>query len=267
MQAKLLERNISSMTKERKLVAALACRAGGKRLYGKPLQNLDMEVGLTILDHLILGLKACPEIEEIVLGIAEGIENQVFIEYAHKHKISYIIGDEKDVLLRLIQCGRIRKATDIFRITSECPFIAWHLVGKAWEWHLKNKNDVTVTDFLPEGANFEIYKMEALEISHAKGNDYERSEFCSAYIRNHPKDFKIEILKPEDKLARLDLRLTVDYPEDLILCRDIYQVFKDDAPHIPLHKILKHITDNPSLHKIVEPFVDQTPIWAKVISK
>ena len=37
----------------RKLVAALACRVTGNRLYGKPLQNLDTKAGITILDHMI----------------------------------------------------------------------------------------------------------------------------------------------------------------------------------------------------------------------
>ena len=32
-----------------KLVAALACRNQGTRLYGKPIQNLDVKKGITIL--------------------------------------------------------------------------------------------------------------------------------------------------------------------------------------------------------------------------
>ena len=38
---------------KRKLVAALACRNQGTRLYGKPLQNLDIDKGITILDYMI----------------------------------------------------------------------------------------------------------------------------------------------------------------------------------------------------------------------
>lgn len=249
----------------RKLVAVLACRSGGSRLYGKPLQNLDIHKNITILDHLIEGLKKSPEIAEVILGISEGTENQIYIDYAHKHFIPYIIGDEKNVLFRLIGCGRISKATDIFRITSECPFLAWELVSKAWEMHLDHANDVTVTDFMPEGSNFEIYTLDALESSHERGGDYERSEFCSAYVRKNPHEFKIEILEPPHVLKRLDLRLTVDYPEDLILCRVLYEQFKSEAPHIPLHKIINLIDDHPSIHKMVEPFVDATPIWANAV--
>jgi hypothetical protein len=35
--------------KDRKLIAALAVRNQGSRLYGKPLQNLDVESGTTVL--------------------------------------------------------------------------------------------------------------------------------------------------------------------------------------------------------------------------
>ena len=43
--------------KSRRLIAVLACRAEGSRLYGKPLQNLDPAKGVTILDQIISGIK------------------------------------------------------------------------------------------------------------------------------------------------------------------------------------------------------------------
>ena len=36
-----------------KLVAAIACRNQGTRLYGKPIQNLDVENGIRIIDNII----------------------------------------------------------------------------------------------------------------------------------------------------------------------------------------------------------------------
>ena len=59
---------------KRKL-AALACRNNGSRMFGKPLQNLDEKEGIKIIDNLIDCLKSINEIDEVVLGIAEGIEN------------------------------------------------------------------------------------------------------------------------------------------------------------------------------------------------
>src|SRR5687767_6291876 len=98
----------------RKLVAALACRAGGSRLYGKPLQMLDVERGVTVLEHMIAWIRTEPAIAGIVLGVAEGPENEPFHALARKHGVGSITGDETDVLSRLIRCGEAGGATDVF---------------------------------------------------------------------------------------------------------------------------------------------------------
>lgn len=247
----------------RKLVAAYACRAGGTRLYGKPLQNL--EPNYTILDHIIEATKAAKEIDEIVLGISEGVENKIFIDIARRHNIGHIIGGEQDVLKRLIDCGKSSNATDIFRITTECPFIAWEFLSTAWQQHVDEENDITVIDYLPQGVNFEIYTQESLERFHLEGNDEERSEYCSAYPRRRPDLFKIGLIEPKESLKRTDLRLTVDYPEDLILCRDTYKALKEYAPQIPFDKIAQYVDSKPELRKLVAPFVSTIPIWASVL--
>ena len=117
---------------KRKLIVALACRNTGSRLYGKPLQNLDIDKGISILDNIISCLKQIEVIDDFVLGIAEGVENVVFVEFANDNKIGYIRGDEDDVLSRLIQCGDFGSATDIFRSTSESPFLYFDLIRELY---------------------------------------------------------------------------------------------------------------------------------------
>ena len=43
--------------KDRKLIAALALRNQGSRLYGKPLQNLDVKKGITVLANILACLR------------------------------------------------------------------------------------------------------------------------------------------------------------------------------------------------------------------
>ena len=106
---------MSSFSKNRKLVAALAVRNQGSRLYGKPLQNLHIESSTTILTNIVECLKSIDCIDEIVLGVAEGIENDIFIVYARNRDLQFILGNEIDVLARLIACGELVNGTDIFR--------------------------------------------------------------------------------------------------------------------------------------------------------
>ena len=245
----------------RKLVAAYACRVQGTRLYGKPLQNLDIENGVTILDHIVELTRSISSIDDIVLGVSEGKMNEPFWDLAKNHKIMAVQGSEKNVLMRLIQCGLKGQATDVFRVTTECPYFMYDMVDQAWKAHILNKNDVTVVDGLPEGAFFEIFRLDALEKSHDLGEERHRSEFCSLYTRENRKDFKIEVIPIPSKLQRMDLRLTVDYPEDLILCRKIYEKFKNIAPFIPVHKIIDFLDSEPEIKNLVDPFIVPERLW------
>ncbi len=244
---------------KRRLVASLACRNNGSRLYGKPLQRILENV--TILDQIITALKTFPVIDEIVLGVSEGIDNAVFVDIAHAHNISYIYGDPTDVLMRLIQCGRSGKATDVFRITTECPWFAYDLLNIVWEKHIKQSNDITVCDRLPEGLHFEIYTLDALEKSHQRGTSKDRSEFCSNYPRMNPKEFKIDVILPPEKFQRMDLRVTVDYPEDLILCREIAKAHLDYMPLISVEQIISFLDSRPDLKDLTKSFVVPKPLW------
>jgi spore coat polysaccharide biosynthesis protein SpsF len=242
---------------KRKLIAALACRNQGTRLYGKPLQNLDIENRITVLKYMVDWIKTIPVIDDIVLGIAEGVDNLSFIEFCKQWKVSYIIGDEEDVLKRLIQCGEYSQGSDIFRVTTESPFIYFEAIDKAWEEHIIKGYDISCLDMVPDGCGFEIIKLDALKHSHLNGDDRHRSELCSLYIRENKSKFKIRYIDFPQNLRRTDLRLTIDFPEDLVLCRAVYNKFKDRAPKIPVEEVIIYLDENPHLKSLVDPFVEE----------
>ena len=241
----------------KKLVACLACRNNGSRLYAKPLQNLDINKKVTILDYIIDLLKTIDSIDSIVLAISEGIENEVFKLYAQKHSIDYVVGDENDVLERLIKACKKANGTDIFRMTTESPFNCFDLVGNAWDSHVQGDFDFSALDHVPDGAGMEIIKLSAYEKSWALGEPKHKSELCSLYIREHKKDFKINFIEPTKNIARTDIRLTVDYPEDLILCRAVYNEFNSYVPRIPLSEVIRFLDLNPELKNLVSKYVDE----------
>lgn len=241
---------------KKKLVAALACRHSGSRLFGKPFQNLDIENDVKIIDNIIECLKKFKFIKDIVLGISEGLINRSFIDYAKLKNIKYIIGDEKDVLSRLIKCGIKTNATDILRVSSESPFLHHENLEKGWKIHKKNKNDFTTLDNVIDGVGFEIISLKSLKYSHEFGKSKHRSELCSLFIRENLDKFKCERLKANNLYNRKDLRLTVDYPEDLILCREIYTKFKKEAPLIKIKDIISYLDKNKKLILLTKKYTD-----------
>jgi spore coat polysaccharide biosynthesis protein SpsF len=241
---------------KRHLVAAIACRNQGSRMYGKPIQNLDVEKGIRIIDNIVDCLRSIHCIDEIVLGISEGIENEVFKHIAEEKGLRYVIGDQIDVLSRLIKCGELTNASDIFRVTSESPFLCFEYVEKLWNRHKEEEADATFLDGVVDGCGFELIALKALKESHAKGESRHRSELCTLYIREHHHSFKIIRAKVPKELNRKDLRLTVDNPEDLAICRIVYGAFKEQAPKIPVTEIIKFLDRNPKLVEQIAPFTE-----------
>jgi spore coat polysaccharide biosynthesis protein SpsF len=253
--------------KGRKLIAALAVRNQGSRLYGKPLQNLDVESGTTVLANILACLRSVDCIDEIGLGIAKGQENAVFTKYAEDENIPFIVGDEIDVLGRLIACGRKTNGTDIFRVTSESPFPSYDFVQEAWNQHVSGDADATFFDDVVDGCGFEIIRLDALKEAHKNGEDRHRSELCSLYIRENIQKYKVTKLESPFGFNRKDLRLTVDNPEDLIVCKAVYKNFIDLAPRIPLHKIISFLDMNKELLQLTQPFTesgyDSMYLWSE----
>ena len=240
----------------RVLIAALACRNEGSRLYGKPLQNLDVENGYKILDNIVGCLRESQAICDVVLGVSMGSANQIFHEYTQSNQLRSVAGDEEDVLSRLIACGEASGATDIFRITSESPFPCYELIDSAWQTHLISGADATFLDNVIDGCNFEIIRMSALRTSHDQGEDRHLSELCTLYIRENKGEFKISFIDPPEYLNRRDLRLTVDYPEDLIVARAIYKEFREHAPRLPLRDIVYFLDENRFLVELIAPYCE-----------
>jgi len=241
----------------RKLVACLACRNKGTRLYGKPLQNLDIENRITVLDYMIESIKSYKSVDAIVLAISEGDENTCFIDVAKSHDVKYVIGSEEDVLKRLIDACNAEGGTDIFRVTTESPFTYFESLEMGWESHKKGNFDLTALDNLPDGAGFEISSLAAYTKSWNMGDDRHRSEFCSLYIRENKLDFKINYVEIPREIKRTDIRLTIDYPEDLVVCRIVYNEFKHLRPKIPVIEIIKFLDSNPKIKELVDPLVEE----------
>ncbi len=241
----------------RKLVAALACRNKGSRLYGKPLQNLDIEKGITVLDQIVDCLSSVESIDEIVLGISEGVENEDFIDFASRRSLNYIIGDEDDVLSRLISCGQSSGATDILRVTSESPFPYFQLIEESWSEHKDGEFDASFLDDVVDGCGFELLSMASLERSHRDGSERHRSELCTLFIRENKEDFSISYIQAPDYLRRKDLRLTVDYPEDLVVCRYIYEALKHQSPNFNLGDVISFMDSKTKLKDLISPFCEE----------
>ena len=232
---------------EKKIVAILACRVDSSRLFAKPLQLIGK---FRILELLINQIRKSKSITEIILAISNKPGNEIFVDFAQKNNLKFILGDDTNVLKRLIDAAQYSKSDIIFRVTPENPFIYWEGIDDSIKKHVSGKYDLSIIEGLPLGSNYEIINKNALEISHKNGNSKHRSELCTLYINENQEKFKILKLKPPKNMIRPDIRLTVDTPEDLIISRLIYKKLGNTKKIVSLQKIIEFLDKNPEILKI-----------------
>jgi len=232
-----------------KLTAVLACRNQSSRLYAKPLQNLDVEAKVTILDYMLEQIALNPFIDDAVLAISQQKENDIYEDIAKKYKLQFVRGDDLDVLSRLVKAAQLSGADNILRVTSESPFVYYQHLDKVYNNHCSKGLDYSIISGLPDGAAFEIINFKALKKSWDLGSKKHRSELCTLYIFENQDKFKIEKYPSPAEFNRLDMRLTVDWPEDLIVMREIYKALKlkPDQP-LEFRKVIEFLDQNPKIN-------------------
>ena len=234
-----------------KLAAVLACRNQSSRLYAKPIQRLDVEQGVTILDFLVDQLKTSKAISDIVLAISDRVENQIYQEIASDKGLPFILGNDEDVLARLIKGAKKVDASHIFRVTTESPFCHLDELTDIFDYHCKHNIDYSYLSGPPDGAYYEIIKLEALKKSWEEGETRHRSELCTLYIYENKDKFKIKQHKAPEKFCASDVRLTVDWPEDLIVMRAIYErLGMQSSTRVSISEIIKYLRAHPKINMI-----------------
>ena len=221
-----------------KTAAVIACRLESTRLFGKPMQMVGDRA---ILDHLIARLRRVNKIDRIVLAIGNAPGKNVFLDYAERNDLPYVLGSQEDVLARLIAGADLVQADVVVRQTPDNPFIYWENVDDLIRRHIDDNADYTVTSGLPLGAGVQIISTEALRTSHRNGEARHRSELCDLFIVENPAIFNIVRATAPVSLQRPQYRLTVDTPDDLKLARHLQETLGQPGELLTVAKIVEYL--------------------------
>ena len=233
---------------DKKLIGCIIqARLGSNRFPKKILQLLDKDN--TVLDYVLSQLKHSKFLDEVIL--ATTIENQddKIEEIAMNKEIKSFRGSENDVLSRYYSCAKKFSLDIIIRVTSDCPLIDPKILDKGIEIFCSNDYDVLTTNqpyTLPDGLGFEIFSFNALKKNTENANLNSEREHVTPFFYNNLKDFKIFNYKNEKNLSHY--RCTIDYPEDLILLRELAKRIKNRP--ILLKDIVMEYQKDPKLTEI-----------------
>jgi spore coat polysaccharide biosynthesis protein SpsF len=186
---------------------------GATRLPGKVMKQINGEPILGTLFHRLSTTKL---VDATVLATSLSPDDDRVAEFANKREIPCYRGPEADVLDRFVGAADEFGAATVVRVCADNPLISGHAIDKAVAKHQSTDAEYTKTRRLPTPV--EIVDSSVIRsINHKSISDEER-EHVTLHILNNPDNYKIETV---DYRIDTNVRLTVDYPEDLHMYRKL----------------------------------------------
>jgi spore coat polysaccharide biosynthesis protein SpsF len=196
----------------------LQARMASQRLPGKVMETL---AGRPLIEQCLLRLVAA-ETAPVFLATTTRIEDDVLAAVAERLGVPVFRGPVEDVLSRFVRCAETFQLDLVIRATADNPAVDIESPGRLLSALLRTNADYVGEQPLPYGAGVEAMTRDALNREALLARDAFDREHVTTYARRHQDQFKIVTLEAPAALARPDVRLTVDTPNDLQRMRQLY---------------------------------------------
>lgn len=234
-----------------RVVASVEARMSSSRLPGKMLMDI---AGKPLVLHVLDRLSYAKEVDDIVLATTNNSADDLLAETAYKVGYKVFRGDEDDVLQRVVDAHSYMSSDIIVEICGDCPLIDPSIVDLAVNIYKKNTCDVVCTGVhqsYPQGTEVQVFAFDALKKVAETVNDAVVREHVSLYFYENSDKYKIHHLTAPQDLQSPELRLQVDYKEDLHLIQELHKKIRSQAGKIlGIREVLACIKKYPELADI-----------------
>ncbi|MCA0207452.1 MAG: glycosyltransferase family protein [Proteobacteria bacterium] len=242
-----------------KVVASIEARMGSSRLPGKVLMDVG---GKPALARLVERLRQCRRIDDIVLATSTGAGDDVLEQWGHSYGLAVHRGSEADVLQRVVDSHLAMQSDIIVEITGDCPLIDPEVVDLAVETFLANDCDVVSNAHVPsypQGTDVQVFRAKDLQKVAETIDDPAVREHVSLYFYENPSLYRVVYMVAPRSLQAPDVRMQLDYPEDLEFIRRVYARLEPDHGGVfTTGEIMDLLVREPELAKINAHCIEKT---------
>ena len=223
------------------------CRLGSKRLKNKALLKLN---GITVIERCLINCLAAKIPSVTILATTKTQKDNKLESYTLAGKVEFYQGSGDDPALRMLKAARKYGIDIIVRVTGDSPLISYELIDYLLDSHIKIGADFSYFKNAPLGARPEIVNTIAIAklLDNAQTMGY--SEYLSLFFKNNPDTFNLNEVDAPKEFSYPNYRLNLDYEEDYILQKKIFNGLKIKSDPVSLSSVIQYIRDNPSLLKI-----------------
>ena len=234
-------------------VTIIQARTGSKRLPGKILQEA---LGKPILLLMLERVQRAKTAGRIVIATTSEKEDEKIAGLCAELGVNCFKGNTFDLLDRHYRCAKEFNADTVVKIPSDCPLIDPLIIDKVISFYNDNMDKFDFVSNLhppsyPDGNDVEVFSFGALAESWSDAyKNYER-EHTTPYIWDNPRRFRIGNVKWETGLDfSLSHRWTLDYYEDYLLIKNIFEELYEKNPQFGMNEILKLNKEKPGMFAI-----------------
>ena len=240
-----------------KVLAIIQARTGSKRLPGKILMKINDKPILAFIPEFLSFSK---NIDKIIVATTKLPEDDKIEELCKNLGIECFRGSETDVLDRFYNCAKSSGADLIVRLTGDNPLLDPTIIDEIIAISKESDCDYA-TNILhptyPYGfSSCEVMPFRILKKLNEIATDSMSREHVTFHIRKNPNLYSIKEIKAPQNLERPNWRLSVDYPEDLELMKNIFSNIYEKGSFISYEKLVYYL-DNQDIVKINQKYHTQ----------
>ena len=227
-------------------IAIVQARMNSSRLPNKVMKLID---GTPMIGLLLKRLSKSKELNRILVATSNSVENKILVDYVLSLGFDCYIGSEDDVLERYVLAAKKYNAEAVVRITGDCPLIDPDIVDECVSKFRKLDVDYlsnVVPPTYPDGLDVEVFKSDALRISHEKTRSSYDREHVTPFIRDSG---LFSMAGVSSALDFSGLRWTVDELPDFIFVSKVFEHFSPRSD-FSWKEVLDFVGKNPEVGSI-----------------
>ena len=240
-----------------KIITVIQARMSSTRLPNKVMLPLT---GKPLLLRMYERVAASKLAGTIVIAATKDESDEPIIRLCEENKLEYFRGDSDDVLDRHYQCALKYNPDVVVKIPSDCPLIDSRIIDKVLKYYIDNRKHFDFVSNLhppsyPDGNDVEVMSFEALKDAWQNAGLKLEREHTTPYLWENPDKFRIGNVKwNSGKDYSMSYRFTIDYNEDYLFIKTVYDELYGQDSSFTLEDILDLLERKPEIKKINEKY-------------
>jgi spore coat polysaccharide biosynthesis protein SpsF len=231
-----------------KTVALIQARMSSSRFPGKVLEPLG---GLPMVVYMVQRVRQARALDDVIVVTSVDASDDRLVDVLAIHRVNTFRGDLNDVLARYAAAAAAHGATEVVRLTGDCPLIdPWVIDQVVTARRTASCDYASNVDppTYPDGLDVEVFTAAALARALREAKRPSEREHVTPWMRTEEAGLRrVNVTALADFSA---LRLTVDYADDLAAVRALVADVSRIAESFDVFDLLRHLAQRDDIRRM-----------------